>query len=101
MKIVWQAQETKQYETDPSQSKFIPTIYAQYGSRTLFRFSDAEFFYRHTNECCRVAAVYAFFLLGHDKNSTTYTIRYKRKTQEVCQIKMERLLANTFYNRNC
>jgi hypothetical protein len=101
LKIIWQARETKQLETDPSQSKFIPTIHAQYGSRTLFRFSDADFFHRYTNECCRVAAVYAFFLLGHDKDSTTYTIRYNRNTQEVCEVNMEKLLADVFYNRNC
>jgi hypothetical protein len=101
LKIVWEAQEIKQLETDPIQSKFIPTIHAKYGSQTLFCFSDADFFYRHINECCRVAAVYAFFLLGHGQNSTTYTVRYNRNTQEVCEVKMENVLADAFYNRNC
>lgn len=70
----------KNFETDPAQPKFIPTIHAQYGSRTLFRFSDAEFFNQHINECCRVAVVYAFFLLGHSPNSKTYTVRYNRNS---------------------
>ncbi|CAF2855001.1 unnamed protein product [Rotaria sp. Silwood2] len=101
LKMIWQAQETKQLETDPSQPKFIPTIHAQYGSRTLFCFSDADFFYRHINACCRVVAVYAFFLLGHGKDSKTYTIRYDRNTQQACEVKMEKILADAFYNRNC
>ena len=101
LKIIWEAQEAKQLETDPSRPKYIPTIHAQYGSRTLFRFTDADFFYRHIDACCRVAAVYAFFLLGHGKDSKTYMIRYDRDTQQACEVKMEKILADTFYNRNC
>src|SRR5205085_2190735 len=62
---------------------------------------DSDFFYQHINECCRVAAVYAFFLLGHEEDSTTYTVRYDRNTQEVCEVERERILADVFYNRNC
>jgi hypothetical protein len=101
LKIVWDGQETKDFVTDPFRPKYIPTIDSQYGSRTLFSFSDSEFFYHHLDGCCRVAAVYAFFLLGHGKDSTTYIVRYDRNTQEVCEVHMERVLADAFYNRNC
>ncbi|CAF4379503.1 unnamed protein product, partial [Adineta steineri] len=101
LKIVWEAQEQKCLETDPLKPKFIPTIHTQYGSRTLFRFSDADFFYQHVNACCRVSAVYAFFLLGHGKDSRTYTVRYDRDTHDVYEVEMEKLLADAFYNRNC
>ncbi|CAF0940516.1 unnamed protein product [Adineta steineri] len=101
LKIVWEVQEQKCLKTDPLKPKFIPTIHTQYGSRTLFRFSDADFFYQHLNACCRVVAVYAFFLLGHGKDSTTYTVRYDRDTHDVYEVEMEKLLADAFYNRNC
>ncbi|UJR12040.1 hypothetical protein I4U23_016218 [Adineta vaga] len=101
LKLVWEAQDKQSRETDPFRPKFLPTIHAKYGSRTLFQFSDAQFFYKHINECCRVAAVYAFFLLGHQKDSTTYIVRYDRNTQEVSEVDMEKLLADAFYNRNC
>ena len=101
LKLIWEAHEIKQVETDPSQPKFIPTIHTQYGSRTLFCFSNADFFYQHVDACCRVAAVYAFFLLGHGKDSKTYTVRYNKNTHEACEVKMEKLLAYVFYNRNC
>ncbi|CAF4223160.1 unnamed protein product [Rotaria sp. Silwood2] len=101
LKIAWDAQEMKIFETDSCLQKFIPTIHTKYGSRTLFRFSDSEFFYQHIEGCCRVAAVYAFFLLGHRDDSTTYTVRYDRNTQEICEVKRERILADAFYNRNC
>ncbi|UJR16978.1 hypothetical protein I4U23_003876 [Adineta vaga] len=101
LKIFWEAKEKQHLKSDPYQPKFIPTIHVQYGSRTLFRFSDADFFYQHVNACCRVAAVYAFFLLGHSKDSQTYTVRYDRNTQQTCEVNMEQLLADAFYNRNC
>ncbi|CAF3694610.1 unnamed protein product [Rotaria sp. Silwood1] len=101
LKIVWEAQETKAFIVDPARPKFIPTIQTQYGSQTLFRFSNSDFFYQHIDGCCRVAAVYAFFLLGHGKGSTMYIVRYDRNTQEVCEVHMERVLADAFYNRNC
>ena len=66
-----------------------------------FNFSDADFFHQHIDACCRVAAVYAFFLLGHRKDSKTYTVRYDKNTHEACEVKMEKILADTFYNRNC
>jgi hypothetical protein len=42
-----------------------------------------------------------FFLLGHAKESKMYTVRFNSNTQEACEVKMEKLLADTFYNRNC
>ncbi|CAF0873552.1 unnamed protein product [Adineta steineri] len=91
----------KMFKNRSTKPKFIPTIHTQYGSRTLFRFSDADFFYQHLNACCRVSTVYAFFLLGHGKDSTTYTVRYDRDTHDVYEVEMEKLLADAFYNRNC
>ncbi|CAF3630384.1 unnamed protein product [Rotaria sp. Silwood1] len=101
LKIVWEAQELKKFEQDTSRPKFIPIIDTQYGSQTLFRFSDSNFFNQHINQCCRVAAVYAFFLLGHDKDATTYTVHYDRNTHEVCEVDMEKILSDVFYNQNC
>ncbi|CAF2796191.1 unnamed protein product [Rotaria sp. Silwood2] len=101
LKIVWESQELKNFEQNLFREKFIPTIDTQYGSQTLFRFSDSKFFYKHIDQCCRVAAVYAFFLLGHTKDSTTYTVHYDRNTHEVCEVNMERILSDVFYNRNC
>lgn len=96
-----QSEETKFFETDRSRSKFIPTVENQYGCRTLFHFADVKFFDENIHGCCRVAAVYAFFLLGHTADSTTYIIRYNRNTHEVCEVQKERLFHDVFYNRNC
>ncbi|CAF3352933.1 unnamed protein product [Rotaria sp. Silwood2] len=82
LKIVWEAQELKNFEQDIFKQKLIPTINTQYGSQTLFRFLDSNFFFQHIDQCCRVAAVYAFFILGHSKDSTTYTAHYDRNTHE-------------------
>ncbi|UJR16948.1 hypothetical protein I4U23_003846 [Adineta vaga] len=101
LQLIWHAQEVNRLNTDPIQSKFIPTIQAKYGSQTLFCFSDADFFNQNVNACCRVAAVYAFFLLGHAEDSQTYTVRYDRTTDQTCEVDMKKLLADAFYNRNC
>lgn len=101
LKISWQAQENRNFIDDSSKEKFIPTIQTQYGRHILFRFSDPVFFSQHIDQCCRVAAVNAFVLLGNSQDSTKYTIRYNQNTQEVCEIEMEKLLADVFYNRNC
>ena len=101
LKIVWEGRMARDFVTDPSRSKYLPTINTQYGSRTLFSFPDSNFFYRHINGCCRVVAVYAFFLLGHGKDCTTYIVRYDKDTHEVCEVQMEKVLADAFYNRNC
>jgi hypothetical protein len=98
---LWKSQEKIFLENDPFRPKYHPAIHTQYGRQTSFRFSDVDFFNRHVSECCRVAAVYAFFLLGHDRDATTYTVRYDRKTQEVHEVEMEQILADVFYNRNC
>lgn len=101
LKTIWQAAERKSFQTDSSRAKFIPTIAGQYGCQTLFRFSDVQFFEANIEECCRVAAVYAFFLLAHPKDSTTYTVRYNRQTHEVCEVERDQLFSDVFYNRNC
>ncbi|CAF1104111.1 unnamed protein product [Rotaria sp. Silwood1] len=101
LKVVWEAQELKNFEQDTSRPKFIPTIDTQYGSQTLFRFTDSNFFNQHINQCCRVVAVYAFFLLGHGKDATTYTVHYDRNTHEVCEVDMKKILSDVFYNQNC
>ena len=86
LKIVWEAEEVKNSEENLLRQKCIPTINGAYGSRTLFRFSDSEFFYQHIDQCCRVAAVYAFFLLEHSRNATTYIVQYDRNTHEVFEL---------------
>lgn len=101
LKIVWQVRENQIYSTANSKHKFLPSIQSQYGSRTLFRFDDAQFFTEHIEQCCRVVAVYAFYLLGHRTDAQTYTVRYNRDTQEVYEVETERLLYDVFYNRNC
>lgn len=101
LKIVWEGRVTRDFVTDPSRPKYLPTISTQYGSRTLFSFTDSDFFYRHIDGCCRVVAVYAFFLLGHGKDCTSYIVRYDKNTHEVCEVQMEMILADAFYNRNC
>lgn len=88
-------------ETNSLRSKFIPTVERQYGTQTSFCFSDEKFFDENMHACCRVAAVYAFFLLGHTKDSKTYIVRYNSNTHEGCEVEMEKLLSDVFYNRNC
>ena len=44
LKIIWNSQVTKDFLTDPSRPKYILNIDSQYGSRTLFSFSDSNFF---------------------------------------------------------
>lgn len=101
LKIVWKGQVTRDFLTDPSRPKYLPKIHTQYGSRTLFSFPDSNFFYRHIDGCCRVTAVYAFFLLGHGRDFTTYIVRYDKDTHKVCEVQMEKVLTDAFYNRNC
>ena len=101
MKIPWQMGEAKSIERDPLKPKFIPTIETRYGCQTLFRFSDAAFFNEHLQPCLRVAAVYAFFLLGNGEDATHYVVRFNRATHDICEVEMEKLFSDVFYNRHC
>ena len=101
MQIVWQTRELKLIKEDVDKTKFIPTIETRYGCQTLFRFSDVEFFNRHRDQCCRVTAIYAFFLLGNSDKSTHYVVRFDRSTGEIFEVEMEKLFSDVFYNRHC
>ena len=101
MQMAWHVQEKNSLNNDRRKEKFIPNIECQYGCHTLFHFSDVQFFNQHIQQCCRVAAVYAFFLLGNARHATTYIVRYNRTTHEVCEVDLEKLLFDVFYNRNC
>ncbi|CAF3413081.1 unnamed protein product [Rotaria socialis] len=37
----------------------------------------------------------------HSRTATSYIVQYDRNTHEVCEVEMEKLLADVFYNRNC
>jgi len=76
-------------------------VKSKYGTETCFDFFDEKFFNENVHECCRVAAVYAFFLVGHTQESKTYIVRYNSNTHEACEVEMEKLLSDVFYNRNC
>ncbi|CAF1553652.1 unnamed protein product [Adineta ricciae] len=99
--MVSEAQMNAFVADNPLRSKYLPSIHQQFGCQTLFRFPDTDFFLKHVHGCCRVAAVYAFFLLGHSKDATTYIVRYDRNTDEVCELEIEKMLEDVFYNRNC
>jgi hypothetical protein len=80
---------------------YLPKIRYQKGVVTSFVFPDAELFKEKKNECCRVAAMYSFFLLGHSPQDDIYTVRYNPDTQEVCVVALETLLTDVFYGRRC
>ena len=80
---------------------YLPKIQYQKGVVTTFVFPDAEFFKEKKSECCRVAAMYSFFLLGHSPQDDVYTVRYNPDTQEVCIVALETLLTDVFYGRRC
>ena len=84
-----------------NQPKHIPSVDSQYGIATKFRFQDALFFSENEEACVRVAAMYAFYLLGHRVDDQFYTVRYNPETQEVYAVALKSLLTDTFLNRPC
>ena len=88
-------------EYSENQPKHIPSVDSQRGIATKFRFKDAFFFSENEEACVRVAAMYAFYLLGHRVDDQFYTVRYNPETQEVCAISLRSLLTDTFLNRPC
>ena len=84
-----------------NQPKHIPSVDSQRGIATKFRFQDALFFSEQEEACVRVAAMYAFYLLGHRVDDQFYTVRYNPETQEVCAVALNSLLTDTFLNRPC
>ena len=96
-----QTQRNFAFNLSKSSVGYLPTIRFQKGMVTSFVFPDAEFFKENKSECCRVAAMYSFFLLGHSPQDDTYTVRYNPDTQEVCVVALETLLADVFYGRRC
>ena len=86
---------------DEKRPKFLPRVGQKHGIYTRFEFPDAEFFKRNGDGCCRVAAMYSFFLLGHTSSEEMYTVRFNPETQEVCALPLEQLLWDTFYSKPC
>ena len=80
---------------------FYPKIDNQHGIYTCFEFSDADFFRANEEGCCRVAAIYSFFLLGHSPSDTMYTVRFNADTQEVCAMPLDKLLWDVFHKQPC
>ena len=84
-----------------SSQKYLPKVNYQKGIVTRFEFPDADFFLENADGCCRVAAMYSFFLLGHKPEDDVYTVRYNPDTQDVCAVALESFLTDAFYNRRC
>ena len=81
--------------------KFYPKVEYQQGIYTCFKFSDADFFESNVEGCCRVAAMYSFFLLGQSPSDKMYPVRFNPDTQEVCVMPLDTLLWSAFYNEAC
>ena len=81
--------------------KFYPKVEYQQGIYTCFKFSDADFFGSNVEGCCRVAAMYSFFLLGQSPSDNMYPVRFNPDTQEVCVMPLDILLWSAFYNEAC
>ena len=86
---------------DDKRPKFYPEVEYQHEIYTCFRFSDVDFFRANETGCCRVAAMYSFFLLGQNPSNKMYPVRFNPDTQEVCALPVESLLWSTFYNQPC
>lgn len=84
-----------------SEQKFLPKINYRKAVLTCFEFPDADFFGKNESGCCRVAAMYSFFLLGHGPEDDVYTVRYNPDTQDVCAVALETLLSDVFHGRRC
>ena len=98
----WEMNRCRQDEKHPEhQPRHIPSVDSQRGIATKFRFQDALFFSENEEACVRVAAMYAFYLLGHRVDDQFYTVRYNPETQEVCAVALKSLLTDTFLNRPC
>ena len=80
---------------------YIPKLRFRKGIVSSFVFPDAHFFYENKKECCRVAALYSFFLLSHSPHDSVYTVRYNPDTQEVCVVALETFLTDVFYGQRC
>ena len=76
---------------DGKRPKVLPRVGKKHGIYTRFEFPDAEFFKRNRDGCCRVAAMYSFFLLGNKSSDEMYTVRFNPETQEVYALPLEQL----------
>ena len=84
-----------------SDAPYIPKLRFHKGVVSSFVFPDAHFFREKKTECCRVAAMYSFFLLSHSPQDDVYMVRYNPDTQEVCAVALETLLTDVFYGQRC
>ena len=80
---------------------YIPKLRFHKGVVSSFVFPDAHFFCEKKTECCRVAAMYSFFLLSHSPQDDVYMVRYNPDTQDVCAVALETLLTDVFYGQRC
>ncbi|KAI8846186.1 hypothetical protein BC829DRAFT_272043 [Chytridium lagenaria] len=79
----------------------IPEWRTHYGPCSMLRFPSAEFFKNNIEGCCRVAAVIAFFRLGHTNDSDVYTVSYNPVTQEAVAVDMKDVLLSVFHQTPC
>ncbi|KAI8844834.1 hypothetical protein BC829DRAFT_283572 [Chytridium lagenaria] len=99
LKLLRRSEESK--ELSSIQWLELPN-WAQYcGPGTILRFPSAAFFKSNADGCCRVAAVIAFFRLGHMADSDVYTVSYNPVTQEALAIEFEDVLLSAFYGKPC
>ena len=77
--------------------KMIPDIDYNEGIFSKFTFNNAEFAEVYIEECCRIAALYSVYLLGHNKDAKTYTVQYSQEKGEVVAIGLRQLLKDVFY----
>ena len=114
----WERKRKEYYEDYPfweKTDKFIPILRYQFGYLSCFEFPDADFFRNNQNDCLRVAAFYAFSLIGQCKgcpplqeskdyynrehDNSYYTVRYDPTDNTICAIPIYELLTDVFYNR--
>ena len=91
----------KDKNIDEGNPLYIPEIVLHDGMTTCFKFCDSVFFEENEESCVRVAALYAFYLLGHKVDEKFYTVRYDPDTQEGTAVALKSLLLDAFLNRPC
>lgn len=79
--------------------KMIPQVSDVIGVHTKFLFSFPNFVKAYFEECSKVLAVYAVYLLGHSKDDKVYTVNYDPGKHEVVAVGLETLLKDVFYER--
>ncbi|KAI8844835.1 hypothetical protein BC829DRAFT_419750 [Chytridium lagenaria] len=97
-KLLRRSEESK--ELSSIQWLELPSSAQSCGPATMLRF-PSNIFKRNIDGCCRVAAVIAFFRLGHKADSNVYTVSYNPVTQEALAVEIEDVLLSAFYGTPC